>query len=287
MINFLKCGKSANSATSFFKASFRTRCQLRKRCEKSRDKTGMEEYGASMKREVSQYNKTAAKEAVLIRTWLRETRGMTIPDISPMPEGRHTVRYFSGTFAYFWKCIVDARQELGLRTLERGPSMSWVENVFYVKVDYDITTIAKALDYEEPLSVTSPSTLAEHDALCLQISEELCAKQWAWVSRVGHALVDNVELEIGGTRITRGRVAGMVKEMRSANPALTRGVAYGRARRQASLSEDVSITPLDPPMTSVLYPEEAQPSGSVNISRLDSVERSWSKEVKSRMDEVD
>ena len=50
----------------------------------------MEEYGASMKREVSQYKKTAAKEAVLIRTWLRETRGMTIPDISPMPEGRHT-----------------------------------------------------------------------------------------------------------------------------------------------------------------------------------------------------
>jgi hypothetical protein len=29
------------------------------------------------------------------------------------------------------------------------------------------------------------------------------AKRWAWVSRVGHALVDNVELEIGGTRIDK------------------------------------------------------------------------------------
>jgi len=29
------------------------------------------------------------------------------------------------------------------------------------------------------------------------------AKKWAWVSRVGHALVDNVELEIGGTRIDK------------------------------------------------------------------------------------
>ena len=29
------------------------------------------------------------------------------------------------------------------------------------------------------------------------------AKTWAWVSRVGHSLVDNVELEIGGTRIDK------------------------------------------------------------------------------------
>ena len=28
-------------------------------------------------------------------------------------------------------------------------------------------------------------------------------KKWAWVSRVGHALIDNVELEIGGTRIDK------------------------------------------------------------------------------------
>jgi len=28
-------------------------------------------------------------------------------------------------------------------------------------------------------------------------------KRWAWVSRVGHALIDNVELEIGGTRIDK------------------------------------------------------------------------------------
>ena len=28
-------------------------------------------------------------------------------------------------------------------------------------------------------------------------------KTWAWVSRVGHALIDNVELEIGGTRIDK------------------------------------------------------------------------------------
>ena len=267
MINFLKCGKSANSATSFPHSV--PVASSKRGVKKVKTTTGMEEYVASMERQVSQFKKTAAKEAVLIRTWLRETRGMTIPDISPVPEGRHTVRYFSGTFAYFWKCIVDARQELGLRTLERGPSMSWVENVFYVKVDYDITTIAKALGYEEPLSVTPPSTLAEHDALCLQISEELRGEDPA--------------------DITRGRVAGMVKDMRSANPALTRGVAYGRARRQASLSEDASITPLDPPMPFFLYPEEAQPSGSVNIniSRLDFVERSWSKEVKSRMDEVD
>ena len=267
MINFLKCRKNANSATSFPHSV--PVASSKRGVKKVKTKTGMEEYVASMERQVSQFKKTAAKEAVLIRTWLRETRGMTIPDISPVPEGRHTVRYFSGTFAYFWKCIVDARQELGLRTLERGPSMSWVENVFYVKVDYDITAIAKALGYEEPLSVTPPSTLAEHDALCLQISEELRGEDPA--------------------DITRGRVAGMVKDMRSANPALTRGVAYGRARRQASLSEDASITPLDPPMPFFLYPEEAQPSGSVNIniSRLDSVERSWSKEVKSRMDEVD
>ena len=29
------------------------------------------------------------------------------------------------------------------------------------------------------------------------------SKKWAWVSRIGHALVDNVELEIGGTRIDK------------------------------------------------------------------------------------
>ena len=28
-------------------------------------------------------------------------------------------------------------------------------------------------------------------------------KRWAWVSRVGHALIDNVELEVGGTRIDK------------------------------------------------------------------------------------
>jgi len=28
-------------------------------------------------------------------------------------------------------------------------------------------------------------------------------KNWAWVSRVGHALIDNIELEIGGTRIDK------------------------------------------------------------------------------------
>jgi hypothetical protein len=29
------------------------------------------------------------------------------------------------------------------------------------------------------------------------------AKKWAWVNRVGHALLDNVELEVGGTRIDK------------------------------------------------------------------------------------
>ena len=56
----------------------------------------------------------------------------------------------------------------------------------------------------------------------------------------------------------------MTKAMYLANYALTRGVAYGHARQQASLSEDAPITPLNPFMTFVLVSEEAQPSGSVN-----------------------